>query len=142
MTTSVRIRRANWDDDRDTLRSLRHTVFVVEQNVPEDLEWDGEDAHCVHALAFLGDTAVGTGRLNKAGKIGRMAVLSTARGHGVGAAILRHLVDAARESGLPSAHLNAQSHALAFYERAGFVAYGPAFDEAGIEHRAMTLTFT
>lgn len=142
MNSPLHVRRANWDTDRPTLRALRHTVFVVEQNVPEELEWDGEDAACQHALAFLGDTPVGTGRLTAEGKIGRMAVLSEARGRGVGAAILNHLVAAARDAGMAQVKLNAQSHALAFYERAGFVAEGPAFDEAGIEHRHMRRTLT
>jgi predicted GNAT family N-acyltransferase len=109
--STLTVRAADWNRDRDTLRALRHTVFVVEQDVPEDLEWDGEDADCQHALAFLGDQAVGTGRLSPAGKIGRMAVLAQARGHGVGAAVLDHLVAAAKASGLLVVCLNAQSHA-------------------------------
>lgn len=137
----VRVRTADWDQDRETLRALRFEVFVEEQNVPEDLEWDGEDARCQHALAFLDGRAVGTGRLSPDGKIGRMAVRREARGHGVGAAVLQHLVGQARAAGLDGAYLHAQSHALAFYERAGFKAEGPTFDEAGIDHRHMAMSF-
>lgn len=140
-TPKLEVRRADWDADREALREVRYTVFVQEQDVPEDLEWDGEDADCDHALAFLDNRVVGTGRLTPQGKIGRMAVLKEARGYGVGAAVLDFLVEVARQSGRSEVRLHAQSHALAFYERAGFTAYGEAFDEAGIEHRHMVLSF-
>ncbi|MEO1576638.1 MAG: GNAT family N-acetyltransferase [Pseudomonadota bacterium] len=140
-TPQLTVRRADWDADRDALRAVRFTVFVQEQDVPEDLEWDGEDADCHHALAFLDERVVGTGRLTPDGRIGRMAVLKEARGHGVGAAVLDFLVDVARQSGQDEVQLHAQSHALAFYERAGFTAYGEPFDEAGIEHRHMVRRF-
>ncbi|MEM6639889.1 MAG: GNAT family N-acetyltransferase [Pseudomonadota bacterium] len=137
--SAVRVRAADWDQDRDALRRIRHEVFVVGQNVPVDLEWDGEDVDCDHALAFIDGDMVGTGRLTPAGKIGRMAVLAAARGQQAGAAILTHLVSVARARGQARVVLNAQCHALTFYERAGFVAEGPRFDEAGIAHQRMVL---
>lgn len=142
MTHGIDIRSANWDTDRDALKALRYEVFVVGQNVPEDLEWDGEDAACQHALAFMDGTVVGTGRLTTGGKIGRMAVLERARGRGVGAGILTHLMAQARALGLSEVRLNAQTHALEFYARHGFVAHGDEFDEAGIAHRHMVCPLT
>lgn len=134
----IEVRVANWDDDEQEIYRIRHEVFVVEQAVDPALEWDGLDAGCTHALA-LDETgrAIGTGRLAPDGKIGRMAVIEAARGRGAGAAILALLVDAARRAGLASVYLHAQTHALPFYARHGFVANGPEFDEAGIPHRAM-----
>lgn len=87
-------------------------------------------------------SVIGTGRLiiaDNVGKIGRMAVLEKYRGAGAGMAILEYLVGLARSKGLHRAMLNSQTHALAFYERAGFVAEGPEFDEADIPHRKMSM---
>ena len=136
------IRRVEWTDAEAELRAVRHAVFVVEQHVPEDLEWDEMDARSTHALAVLHDGApVGCGRLLPDGYIGRMAVLRPWRRHGVGAALLLTLVDLARERGHARAILNAQVTAVPFYARHGFVATGEAFDEAGIDHRVMQLPF-
>jgi predicted GNAT family N-acyltransferase len=133
-------RLADWTRDEAALRALRTTVFVKEQSVPENEEWDGLDPDCVHAIAELPpEGIVGTGRLHPSGKIGRMAVLAEWRGLGIGAAILRALLDEARRSGLESVYLHAQLPVLGFYARFGFVAEGPEFDEAGIPHRLMRL---
>jgi len=133
------LRVTKWDlqVDRAMLRQVRHRVFVLEQRVPEDEEWDEEDAPAVHVLATRNREPVGTGRLTSAGKIGRLAVLSEFRGKGVGGRILRMLVHEAVHRGLPEAVLHAQVQALPFYEKHGFVAEGPVFDEAGIPHRRM-----
>ena len=126
-----------WGVDRPLLRQVRRQVFVVEQQVPEDEEWDEDDPLSVHVLATRNREPVGTGRLTPAGKIGRMAVLSEVRGQGVGSQILRLLVGEALHRGLVELRLNAQVHAIAFYERHGFSAEGPVFMEAGIPHRSM-----
>ena len=133
----IETRVASWERDADALRRVRHEVFVIEQNVAPDLEWDGEDASCRHAVALIDGRCVGTGRLSPGGKIGRMAVLREARGLGVGSAILGRLVDMALDAGMDRVYLHAQVHALDFYARHGFVAEGPEFDEADIPHRLM-----
>lgn len=135
MTIETRV--ASWAHDADSLRHIRHEVFVVEQKVPKQLEWDGEDEACHHALAFIDGHCVGTGRLSREGKIGRMAVLRPARGLGVGSALLEKLVSMAVGAGMEQVYLHAQIHALAFYERHGFIAEGPEFDEADIPHQHM-----
>ena len=133
---------ADWDREREALRGLRRAVFIVEQRVPEEEEWDELDASCLHALAQdEAGSPVGTGRLTPDGKIGRMAVLKEWRGVGVGTAILRFLVEHARRRGLPGCRLNAQRHALPFYAHHGFEPYGEEFMEAGIPHRAMHMRF-
>jgi predicted GNAT family N-acyltransferase len=128
---------ATWQADRPVLERIRRTVFVEEQKVPESDEWDGEDAVSAHALALLNREPVGTGRLNPAGKIGRIAVIAGMRGRGIGAAILRHLLDEARRRGLRNPYLHAQVQALPFYEKLGFRSEGGVFDEAGIPHVRM-----
>jgi predicted GNAT family N-acyltransferase len=126
-----------WSVDRPLLQRVRRQVFVVEQEVPESEEWDAEDPVSVHVLATRNREPVGTGRLTPAGKIGRMAVLSEVRGRGVGGRILRMLLEEAVHRGLLELRLNAQVHAIPFYEKHGFAAEGPVFMEAGIPHRSM-----
>lgn len=133
-------RLAEWRRDEGALRAVRTRVFVVEQSVPENEEWDGLDPTCVHAVAETPDEGIiATGRLHPSGKIGRMAVLPPWRGRGVGAGILRRLIEEASRRGLDSVYLHAQVPVLGFYARFGFVAEGPEFDEAGIPHRLMRL---
>lgn len=136
--TAASIRIADWDTLCDDARMVRLAVFVVEQQVPIELEWDENDAACWHAVAYDGNgTPVGTGRLLPDGHIGRMAVLKAWRGTGIGSAILRGLMDKAEALGYGDLLLNAQTDAVPFYSRHGFVTEGPEFMEAGIPHRAM-----
>lgn len=135
------VRLASWRDDRAALQDLRRRVFIIEQHVPESLEWDEADAVCLHALALDAQSKpVGTGRLLPDGHIGRMAVLREWRGRGVGGAMLEFLIACAWRQGHAAVHLNAQRHALGFYSRRGFVAHGDEFMDAGIPHRRMMLS--
>jgi len=122
----------------DDLRAVREAVFVREQQVPLDLEWDALDPFSQHVIARdASDNAIGTGRLTPERKIGRMAVLPQWRNAGVGAALLQTLLRLAREHGWNDVSLHAQVGAIDFYLRHGFVAVGERFHEAGIEHQAM-----
>jgi predicted GNAT family N-acyltransferase len=132
------VRTCRWADASSQLRAIRHAVFVVEQRVPESLEWDDADAESLHALAVdANGEAIGCARLLPDGHIGRVAVLPSSRGRGVGTALLLRLVDAARTGGNARVIVNAQVDAMPFYARYGFVARGDVFDEAGIAHRVM-----
>jgi predicted GNAT family N-acyltransferase len=132
---SFRIRRADWHRDLPRLRAVREAVFVAEQKVPPELEWDEFDPTSLHVLAESEQGApIGTGRLLPDGHVGRMAVLRAWRGQGVGDAMLTHLVAAAREAGMTELVLNAQTHAVEFYRRHGFGTDGEPFVEAGIPH--------
>ena len=123
------------------MRRVRHDVFVVEQRIPESLEWDDADATSLHALAEDGaGTPIGCGRLLADGHVGRLAVVRSWRGRGVGAALLGRLVDEARLRGHGRVVLNAQTQAMPFYARHGFDASGSEFEEAGIPHREMSRT--
>ena len=116
-------------------------MFIEEQNVPQELEWDGMDETSVHFVAESSDGGViGTARLMPSGQIGRMAVLIPYRNHGIGRKLLDFAIGRADQLGVKKVFLHAQSHALEFYRKAGFVVEGPEFDEAGIPHRSMTRT--
>jgi predicted GNAT family N-acyltransferase len=139
---AFRVRRAQWQRDQPALRKVREAVFVVEQQVPLELEWDELDAVSQHVLAeTAAGEPIGTGRLLPDGHVGRMAVLSEWRGRQVGSRLLQHLIEAAREAGMPEIVLHAQSHAVGFYARHGFAPEGGPFLEAGIPHQLMRLRF-
>lgn len=129
---------ADYQTDLPALRAVRETVFVSEQKVPIEEEWDALDPVSRHVLARdLQGNPIGTGRLTPQHKIGRMAVLRDWRGRGVGAAMLQSLMDQARALGYPDLALNAQVDAVEFYRQFGFEPYGEEFMEAGIRHQAM-----
>jgi predicted GNAT family N-acyltransferase len=133
----LRIELMGWAAARAEASRIRLAVFVEEQRVPPEIEMDEKDAVCVHALAYAQGRAVGTGRLLPDGHIGRMAVLKESRSLGVGGAILERLVEEARRRGMKEVVLSAQTHALGFYRRHGFIEEGKVFEEAGIPHQEM-----
>ena len=135
---SYHVREASWSQDGGILYALRREVFVVEQGVPAEIELDGLDEDALHFLALdeRGE-GVGCGRLLRSGKLGRMAVLSGWRGCGIGRALLDGLMALARKEGIERLFLSAQIRAVGFYERAGFVAEGGIYEEAGIPHQRM-----
>ncbi|MFE5795139.1 GNAT family N-acetyltransferase [Streptomyces sp. NPDC056503] len=151
MSEAYAVREAVGEGDLEACFAVRREVFVEEQGVPRELEYDAYDATAVHVLAVRADgVPLGTGRLlhgadatgktgadASVGSLGRLAVAEAARGLGVGAALVRAIEDAARERGLSAVDLHAQTHALGFYERLGYVAYGGEFPDAGMPHRAM-----
>ena len=145
---------ASWTDQQADAAAVRRAVFIVEQRIPEPDEWDDWDAVALHAVARnTAGLAVATGRLmlnvsdghatpadEQApghGRIGRMAVLRSARGVGLGREVLQALMAEAWVQGMHTLHLNAQVSAQAFYARAGFTPVGAVFDEVGIPHQAM-----
>ena len=137
------IEHASFEKDLPDLRLVREEVFVVEQQVSREEEWDDLDAVSHHVLARdSGGNPIGTGRLAPDHKIGRMAVLKEWRGRGVGAALLRVLVERARELRFPEVHMNAQVDAIGFYQKLGFTVYGDEFIEANIRHRSMQMTLS
>jgi len=131
----VRVELLDWESARALAAPIRFKVFVEEQKVPEESEIDERDPHCVHALARGDDgRAVGTGRLLPDGHIGRMAVLREARQLGVGSALLTALMDEAWRRGHAQAVLSAQTHAIPFYRRHGYVVVGGEYMDCGIPH--------
>ena len=144
MTQIPTIALLDWAHAKALAQPIRTTVFVTEQGVPVDLEWDEWDELSLHAIGRIGTQVVGTGRLlpvdmDGSMRIGRMAVLRQSRGQGVGAAILEALLSRAHGQGAREAVLHAQSYAAAFYRRFGFRERGGEFFEAGISHVEMAL---
>ena len=128
--------------DIATCRHLRRVVFIEEQGVPEADEIDDKDDTALHLLATEDGIPVGSARLllqGTTGKIGRVCVLKSHRGTGLGAALIRAALAELRAQGMTTAKLGSQTHAIGFYERLGFTPTGPEYMDAGIPHRDMTL---
>jgi predicted GNAT family N-acyltransferase len=138
----VRLRTGGWAELAGDARRIRTRVFVEEQRIPKELEWDEADVTALHAVAYNRlDQAIATGRLLQpapgVARIGRMAVHQVLRGSGIGRQVLQALLEAARDRGDREALLHAQCSAEAFYREAGFSARGEIFHEAGIAHIEM-----
>lgn len=131
------IKQVTWQEMESHIRSIRSTVFVEEQQVPVELEWDGQDNDCIHLLTEADKHYVATARLLDTGQIGRMAVLKEFRRKGIGSAMLETLLQIARTKNLDSVFLNAQIDATDFYNGFGFYEQGKLFNDAGIMHRRM-----
>ena len=130
----ITVRPADWQKDNADIRRIREAVFIAEQNVPPELEWDADDNIAVHFLAFEGDYAIGTARLLQDGQIGRVSVLKDWRGLKVGDALMQAAISEAQNRDLRQQKLTAQVHATAFYERLGFKVVSEEFLEAGLPH--------
>jgi predicted GNAT family N-acyltransferase len=149
---AAEVRLAQTEAERDAVFAVRHEVFVEEQSVPEELEYDELDLAADHFLALLDGVPAGAGRLviidsapdadpgqrTKAiGILGRLAVGKAARGMGLGKLLVHAIEQRAAERGLAAVELHAQAHARGFYQQLGYAAYGDLFSEAGIEHISM-----
>ena len=127
-----------WNASEKALKAIRTKVFVEEQGVPVELEWDGLDEHAYHVMALAADgTPIGTGRLLQDAHIGRLAVVKEWRGQGVGGALLDILLVIANKMGYEEVRLHAQTRVLEFYLKRGFEPQGEEFMEAGIPHLLM-----
>lgn len=143
--TNIRI--ADWHTDKEKLSTIRRLVFIDEQNVPEELEWDEDDATATHFLVThnhdaIAHDVIATARLKSDGQIGRMAVLAKYRNHGIGSQLLRFVLQTASRQNHKSIYLHAQTTAIHFYEKHGFEAQGELFYEADIPHRNMRLNIS
>ncbi len=138
---SIRFRKYSWQLAPSSIRQIRQMVFIDEQKVPHELEWDETDEIADHYLAVLPDnTPAGVARLfstlEETGHIGRMAILPQYRGQGIGEALLRHLIAESAER-FSELRLSAQEHAIPFYQRSGFHVCSDVYDDAGIPHYDM-----
>src|SRR5487761_2240387 len=141
MTQPFTVSLACWHDGEPLLRAIRTAVFIQEQGVPEEMEWDEHDATCRHALALtLQGDAIGCGRMLPNGHIGRVAVLSHWRNKMVGTAIVEALLGYAAAHDYAQVDVDAQTHAVPFYHRFDFVEQGEVFMDAGLPHIKMLLS--
>ncbi len=127
----------DYEEYKKELIEIREEVFVIEQSVPEDLEIDGLDPDCIHVLIHCENLTLGTGRMQKDGHIGRVAVRKAYRGRGYGKEIINKLISRAKELNISSVYLGAQLTAEGFYSHLGFSSYGDIFLDAGIRHIMM-----
>jgi len=130
---------ANWSEDKALIQSIRYRVFVQEQGVPQELEWDEFDRIAIHFLACYRQQPVATARLKPDGQIGRMAVLKPFRGKHTGSRLLQFVMQTAREKKVYPLYLHAQLAVIDFYRRQGFIERGDIFMDAGIAHQEMVL---
>ncbi len=145
----LNIRIADWRTDQEKLSRIRRLVFIEEQHVPEELEWDEDDATATHFLVththdavaheVLADDLIATARLKPDGQIGRMAVLAEYRNQGIGSQLLRFVLQTASRQNHKNIYLHAQTSAIPFYEKQGFETQDEIFYEADIPHRNMRL---
>lgn len=139
MAESITVVQTNWQLDEEVIKSVRMPVFVQEQQVPYEIDFDSNDANAVHWLAFSDDNVpIGTARLLEDGHFGRMAVIKMYRNQGIGRSIIQTAMDYASSVGMESVYLNSQLQARTFYEGLGFKEYGDVFLEANIEHVSMS----
>lgn len=143
MGSELTIGPALWAQDGEALKAIRMEVFVHEQKVPEEEEIDAFDPEARHWLAHLGGQPVGTARAVAKGaglwKVGRVAVRRVARGKGVGAELMKAIARAAQAAAVSELVLDAQNHAIPFYEGLGYAVEGDEFLDAGIPHHRMRL---
>lgn len=133
--TTIKI--VDFDMSLPEINHIRTKVFIEEQNVPAELEWDEFDSNSLHILAYSDNKAVGTARLLRDGHIGRMAVLNDFRNQGIGKSMLNFMVALAHKKLMTNIQLSAQEHAVGFYEKQGFSISSDVYMDAGIPHYDM-----
>jgi len=142
MQNGYTLKQVTWADAEDKLRFLREQIFIKEQHVPEDLEWDGRDNDCIHIIVEDNQhKPVATARMLDNGHIGRMGVLREHRHQGIATAIMNYLTDLCAQHRW-QARLSAQTHALGFYQQFGFVVSSEEYMDANIPHKDMIMENT
>jgi len=139
MLANTQILQVNWQDAENDLRIIRTKVFIEEQQVAPDFEWDEIDATAVHLLAILENVPIACLRIIKHQKIGRMAVLKDYRAMGLGTVLLLEAIKICKKQGTKNIYLTAQTHAIGFYKRVGFKEISAVYQDANIPHVDMQL---
>jgi len=139
MLANTQILQVNWQDAENDLRIIRTKVFIEEQQVAPDFEWDEIDATAVHLLAILENVPIACLRIIKHQKIGRMAVLKDYRAMGLGTVLLLEAIKICKKQGTKNIYLTAQTHAIGFYKRIGFKEISAVYQDANIPHVDMQL---
>jgi predicted GNAT family N-acyltransferase len=139
--TDTGVIRVETDAERQDAFDVRHTVFVEEQGVSEDIEYDGRDDEATHFVAYDDGEPVGAARLRdpepEKGKVERVAVLESRRGEDWGRRLMDAVEETARERDLSKLVLHSQTHVEAFYSKLGYETVSDVFEEAGIPHVEM-----
>ena len=144
MKNNLKIEIVKWIDGLSQLKNIREKVFIQEQKVTPELEWDGMDENAMHFLVFKDEEAIGCARavvIKNYMQLGRMAVLKEYRGQGIGSALLEKAMTIAKLNQLSAIYISAQCHAIDFYKKFGFEVKSDIYLDAEIPHRDMTLDF-
>lgn len=134
-----RVQSGHWDKLEQDAKFIRKQVFIIEQNIPEDEEWDDQDMISDHFVVYDQDQPIATARLLQNNSVGRVAVLKAYRGQGIGRMIMLEIIRQAHQQDRKFLQLSSQVHAISFYEKLGFSIQGDAYDECGIPHIKMQL---
>ena len=144
MENNLKVEVVKWIDEYDSLTMIREKVFIEEQKVTSQLEWDGMDKEAIHFLAFKDEKAIGCARalvIEYCMQLGRIAVLKEYRGDGIGSALIEKAMTTAKLNQLSAIYISAQCHAIDFYKKFGFEVTSDIYLDAEILHRDMTLNF-
>ncbi|CAM8402425.1 GNAT family N-acetyltransferase [Candidatus Methylopumilus planktonicus] len=144
MENNLKVEVVKWIDEYDSLTMIREKVFIQEQKVTPQLEWDGMDEKAIHFLVFNDKAAIGCARaivIKDHMQLGRMAVLKEYRGQGIGSALIEKAMTTAKLNQLSAIYISAQCHAIDFYKKFGFEVTSDIYLDAEIPHRDMTLDF-
>ena len=144
MENNLKVEVVKWIDEYDSLTMIREKVFIEEQKVTSQLEWDGMDEEAIHFLAFKDEKAIGCARalvIEYCMQLGRIAVLKEYRGEGIGSALIEKAMTTAKLNQLSAIYISAQCHAIDFYKKFGFEVTSDIYLDAEILHRDMTLNF-
>ncbi len=133
------VKQGSWDQLQQDAKLIRELVFISEQNIPEQDEWDDQDAISQHFVVYDRNQPIATARLLVNNSVGRVAVLKTYRGQGIGRLIMLEIIAYAQAQKRPSLQLSSQVHAISFYEKLGFSIQGDEYDECGIPHIEMVM---
>lgn len=134
-----RVENGNWDQLYQDAKFIREQVFIIEQNISEQDEWDDQDLISQHFVVYDNDQPIATARLLKNNSVGRVAVLKPYRGQGIGHLIMLEIITYARQQSRQVLQLSSQVHAISFYEKLGFKMHGNQYDECGIPHIEMMI---
>ena len=133
------VKQGSWDQLQQDAKLIRELVFISEQNIPEQDEWDDQDAISQHFVVYNQNQPIATARLLANNSVGRVAVLKAYRGQGIGRLIMLEIIAYAQAQKRPSLQLSSQVHAISFYEKLGFSIQGDEYDECGIPHIEMVM---
>ena len=137
--SEIVIKTVDFDMNFSEIEEIRTSVFINEQNVPIELEWDEFDNDSTHIIAYYNNKPVGTARLLNDGHIGRMAVLKDYRNRNIGKNMLKYILEIAQKKSMKNIELSAQEHAVDFYKKYGFTVTSNVYMDAGIPHYTMQL---
>lgn len=137
--SQFKIQSGHWSELEQQAKLIRHAVFIQEQNIPQNEEWDAQDAVSLHFVVYDQDQPIATARLLENNSIGRVAVLKSYRGLGIGNVLMKHIIQVAQDQDRPMLNLSSQVHATKFYEGLGFQQKGEEYLDCGIPHVSMTM---